>query len=165
MAELVLVRVDERLIHGCVCATWAPTKQATQIVAIDDVMAKDPFVSSIMISSGNSASGAKCSIFTMDEAIAKWNADKFGDGKVLLVFKSVADACAAYKKGLVYNELQLGWTNPGANRVKINNSLNLSTSDVEDVRNLVKENNVKAYIQYSLQFDAVPFEDGIKDKF
>lgn len=165
MAELVLVRVDERLIHGCVCATWAPTKQATQIIAVDDVMAKDAFVSSIMISSGNSASGAKCSILTMDDAIAKWNSDKFGDGKVLLVFKSVVDACKAIKNGIAFDELQLGWTNPGADRVKINNSLNLSSNDVELVRDVVKENNIKAYIQYSLQFDAVPFEDGIKGKF
>ena len=164
MAELVLVRVDERLIHGCVCATWAPTKQASRIIAVDDVMAKDPFIAGIMISSGESSSGAKCSILTMNDAVTAWKENQFGDGKVLLVFKSVEDAYNAYGQGIEYEDLQLGWTNPSKDRVKINTSMNLSSTDVELIRKL-QEKNIRVYIQYSLQFDAVSFEDGIKGKF
>ena len=39
--EIVNVRIDERLIHGQVAAVWTNTLNATRIMVIDDMAAKD----------------------------------------------------------------------------------------------------------------------------
>lgn len=44
----VYVRVDDRLIHGQTIVAWCPTLGIKEIVAIDDVSAKNPMLKSIM---------------------------------------------------------------------------------------------------------------------
>ena len=39
--EIVNVRIDERLIHGQVAAYWTNNLNATRIMVIDDMAAKD----------------------------------------------------------------------------------------------------------------------------
>ena len=39
--DIVNVRIDERLIHGQVAAVWTNTLNATRIMVIDDMAAKD----------------------------------------------------------------------------------------------------------------------------
>ena len=42
------VRVDDRLIHGQTIVAWCPTLNIKEIIAIDDVSAKNPILKSIM---------------------------------------------------------------------------------------------------------------------
>ena len=42
------VRVDDRLIHGQTIVAWCPTLSIKEIIAIDDVSAKNPTLKSIM---------------------------------------------------------------------------------------------------------------------
>lgn len=165
MGELVLVRVDERLIHGVICVTWAPNVNADTIIAVDDITANDDFVKSIMKSSAAGASGLNADILTIDNAVSSWKEKGLTEGRILLIFKSVEDAFKAYEKGLDYMSLQLGWTNPKKGRERIDQSLCLSKEDVDLVRKLEKDYSVKVNMQYSPQFEPVSFEDGIKGKF
>ena len=43
MRNVVLARVDDRLIHGEVVTAWTPTFKANKIIIIDDEVAKDVF--------------------------------------------------------------------------------------------------------------------------
>ena len=47
MADLY-VRIDDRLIHGQTIVAWCPTLQIKEIVAVDDVSAKNPMLKTIM---------------------------------------------------------------------------------------------------------------------
>ncbi|WMJ87064.1 PTS system mannose/fructose/N-acetylgalactosamine-transporter subunit IIB [Anaerocolumna sp. MB42-C2] len=42
------IRVDDRLIHGQTIVAWCPTLSIKEIIAIDDVSAKNPMLKSIM---------------------------------------------------------------------------------------------------------------------
>ena len=42
------VRVDDRLIHGQTIVAWCPTLKIDEIIAIDDVSAKNSMLKSIM---------------------------------------------------------------------------------------------------------------------
>ena len=44
MENLLLVRIDDRLIHGQVMTAWMKTLPAKQIIVIDDKVAKDDFM-------------------------------------------------------------------------------------------------------------------------
>ena len=43
MRNVVLARVDDRLIHGEVVTAWTPTMRANRIIIVDDDVAKDEF--------------------------------------------------------------------------------------------------------------------------
>ena len=44
----LFVRIDDRLIHGQTIVAWAPLYQIKEIIAIDDVSAKNPALKAIM---------------------------------------------------------------------------------------------------------------------
>ncbi|MBP1042311.1 PTS sugar transporter subunit IIB [Vagococcus sp. BWB3-3] len=48
MGEIVLTRVDDRLIHGQVMTAWVKKKRGNQILIIDDDVAKDDFMSELL---------------------------------------------------------------------------------------------------------------------
>lgn len=60
------IRVDDRLIHGQTVVAWCPTLSIKEIIAIDDVSAKNPMLKSIMTMGVSSA--YKTNIVTMEEA-------------------------------------------------------------------------------------------------
>ena len=48
MGEIVLVRIDDRLIHGQVMTAWVKETGANQIIIVDDEVSKDLFMSEVM---------------------------------------------------------------------------------------------------------------------
>ena len=60
------VRVDDRLIHGQTIVAWCPTLKIDEIIAIDDVSAKNPMLKSILTMSV--PKNYKADIVTTDEA-------------------------------------------------------------------------------------------------
>lgn len=51
MKNIVFTRIDDRLIHGQVMTAWVQYTGATEVVVVDNGVAKDMFMSSIMKSS------------------------------------------------------------------------------------------------------------------
>ncbi len=51
MKNIVWTRIDDRLIHGQVMTQWIQNASATEVVIVDDAVAKDSFLQMIMKSS------------------------------------------------------------------------------------------------------------------
>lgn len=58
MRNVVLARVDDRLIHGEVVTAWTPTFKANKIIIIDDEVAKDTF--NVRVVKALAPAGTKC---------------------------------------------------------------------------------------------------------
>ena len=48
MENLVLTRIDDRLIHGQVMTAWIKNKKATQVVIVDDLVAEDDYMIEVL---------------------------------------------------------------------------------------------------------------------
>lgn len=48
MQNLVLTRIDDRLIHGQVMTAWSRVTNAQQVVIVDDGVAKDDFMINVL---------------------------------------------------------------------------------------------------------------------
>ena len=48
MKNIVLARVDDRLIHTEILTLWVPEVRANRIIIVDDVVAKDKFRSKVI---------------------------------------------------------------------------------------------------------------------
>jgi Phosphotransferase system, mannose/fructose/N-acetylgalactosamine-specific component IIB len=133
MANIVLTRIDSRLIHGQVIAKWLKKTNANSIVVIDDALSKDDFMKKIYLMAA--PPGCKVKIISVVDAIASWNKDQLGPTgtSVIMLFKEVKSALDAYQRGLGVKHLQVGGL-PGApgRRVVFKNI----TLDENDAKNL-----------------------------
>lgn len=69
MENLLLVRVDDRLIHGQVMTAWMKMLPAKQIIVVDNKVAKDEFM--LFVLQNAAPSGVKVVALTEEEAIEK----------------------------------------------------------------------------------------------
>jgi len=162
MAEIVLTRVDQRVVHGVICVTWSSKVEATRIIAVDDTSAKNSFLKKIMEAS---SSLVPCSVVSLEQAVSMWKENQFGEGRILLIFKTIKDAYQAKLDGLDYKELQIGWITAEPQRVRIDSRVNLSKEEVDLLAALEETQDVKINLQYSPQFEIVYWRDAIKGKF
>jgi len=69
MDNLVLARIDDRLIHGQVMTAWMKVKPAKHILVIDDKVSKDSFMIDIIELA--SPADVKVSVLSCDDAITE----------------------------------------------------------------------------------------------
>lgn len=161
MAKLVLVRVDGRLIHGATCMAWGNTLTATQVIGIDNVIASNPMLKKITEAVVKNIS---CRIMTLDQAVAQWKQDQFGDGRVMVIFKTIEQALEAKEKGFDFTKLQIGLTLARNDTKRLGETFFINQSDIDSLTALA-EKGVEIYTQYTPQFAAESWEDSIKSKF
>lgn len=85
MRNVVLARIDERLLHGQVCTKWMQATHANVIVLADDDLVNDKFTCKIFM--GMKPAGTELQIFTVDQAIEYLKEDSPENEKVMLLTK------------------------------------------------------------------------------
>lgn len=133
MADIKLCRVDFRLVHGQVVTQWVKVCGANRIVIINDALAGDDFMADIYRMAV--PPGVSVDVMTIEAACEGFAADGLGDGRLLLLFKSVEDALAAIESGLAINDLQIGGLGGGAG-TKTAYGIAFRPSDVEAMKTL-----------------------------
>ena len=73
MADLALVRVDGRLIHGATCLTWGNAVSATMVIGIDNITASNPMLKKITEAV---VKNVPCKVMTIEQAVAKWKENR-----------------------------------------------------------------------------------------
>ena len=134
MAEIRLIRIDFRLIHGQVITKWFGSTRATEIVIIDDALSEDAFMASIYEMSA--PPGAKVSVFSTEQAVDKWNENKLGDGKLLILFKNVEQVYKAFKLGFPLSEVQIGGLGSAPGRKVVFGPITMDDRDVKQLKEI-----------------------------
>lgn len=132
MAEIALVRIDSRLVHGQVVTRWVQHLQANRIIIVDDALAKDDFMAQVYMLAA--PANVKVDVFTIKQALENWNKNE--RDKILFLFKGVSEAYAAWNAGFKYKNLQIGGIGSAPGRVNVLKSITLSKEDVEKLKEL-----------------------------
>ena len=125
----MLARIDCRLIHGQVVETWVPHTSADSLIVVNDDLAGNPFLRSVMELAVTPA--IRVHFCRLDEAIPVLaDADRNGKRSILLV-ASTGDAVALRKAGAGFNLLNIGNLHYAAGKVEISPSVFFSPEDFE----------------------------------
>ena len=109
MGKIVNVRIDGRLIHGQVCTQWIHQVGAKRIIIIDDIIAKDAFLSQVCVMAA--PNGTTLEVISCDDAAKRWNENEFGTNDPLFIlFQTLDMALKAYNAGFHYPTLNFGTT-------------------------------------------------------
>ena len=148
---LVLVRVDSRLVHGQVVEGWVPNVKANCLLVVNDDLASNPFLRSVMELAGNrSLRIVFCTVQDVREAAAE--VDRRGERAILLC-STPADAVRVLSAGIRFQSLNIGNLHFGAGRTEITPSVFFAPEDFEAVGALQR-------LGVSVEVRATPFEPG-----
>ena len=83
MKNIVLARVDDRLIHTEILTLWVPEVRANRIIIVDDVVAKDKFRSKVI--KEMAPQGLIIHVYGIDRATEKLKEAPSFDGERVIV--------------------------------------------------------------------------------
>lgn len=127
MSEIVLTRIDDRLIHGQVMTAWVKKTRANQILIIDDEVAKDDFMSEILKMSA--PAGIDIVVKGLEDAVTFLNEQETENNRLIILVKAPITIDVIVEKGIVIDKLVVGGMGAKANRRVLYK--NISASDEE----------------------------------
>jgi mannose PTS system EIIA component len=141
---IVLLRIDDRLIHGQVVEGWVNHLKATCLLVADDAASGNVLQRSIMELSA--PQGLKAIIGTVEEACSRLRSGTLDAERIILLFSNPSDVLRALKAGLVCRALNIGGMHCAPGKRKLLDAFAVSAADAEAIRD-IRLRGVKIEIQ------------------
>lgn len=156
MANLKIVRIDYRLIHGQVVAKWIKFRPINRIIIADDELLQDEFMSDIYKMAAPENEVEIVAVDHLEEALNRKN------DNVMVIFKNVNSAYRAFTTGVLLQELNVGASENKKDRKLITQGVALSKEEYKLLEDL-KDKGVNVYIQPIPENDKINLES-VKNK-
>ena len=145
MRNVVLARVDDRLIHGEVVTAWTPSMRANRIIIVDDEVAADAF--NVRVVKALAPAGTKCFVYDVAKASEKLMVKGLPDERIIALAKTPTTFNRLIKAGVPIKEVNLGGAGiRGARKPFINNV----SLDPEEVKACEEMKNAGCRVYYQL---------------
>ena len=155
---LVLVNIDDRLIHGQV-ATWCKDYAIESAIIVDDDVANDPVRKSV---AGLAVPNIKVNIFTVKkfiEILKKTELKKV----TMVLFTNPMDALMLKKNGLDYSYLNVSGMRFNENRHRLHKNMSVTLEEKEAFEKLINEENVEVYMQTTTRDEKTKVSELLKN--
>ena len=144
MRNIVLTRVDERLIHGQVMTSWLKLCNANVIVIIDAASATNAFLKRILFAAA--PKDVELLVMTEADAAAYLKEDSPAGEKVLILSKVPQPLLQMVKSGVAIPEIILGNMGGAPGRKRFNKSISASPEEIQTFKDLIDQ-GVNVYCQ------------------
>lgn len=131
---LVMVRIDDRLIHGQVVVGWGNVIKPDRILLASDEVANVEWQKTIYLSAV--PENLKASVLTLDETIEKLENNAFEGERVLLLVDNPKSVVYLVEHGIEIKEVNVGGMHfrPGKNQ--ISNFIFVNQEDIDNFKKL-----------------------------
>lgn len=144
MPNIVLTRIDNRLVHGQVGVTWTKTIGANLLLVANDEAAQDKLQQQLMAATAKS-SGVGIRFFTIDKTAAI--IDRAAPSqKIFIVCKNPQDVRRLVDKGVPLKEVNVGNMHFSEGKRQITKKVYVDDQDMDDLK-YVASKGVHVYIQ------------------
>ncbi|GBF10188.1 PTS galactosamine transporter subunit IIB [Tepidibacillus infernus] len=146
MAEpnILLARIDNRLVHGQVGVTWTTTLGANLLVVVDDQVAKDPLQQQLMAVTAES-SGAGIRFFTVEHTINIIH-KAAPSQKIFIVCKTPEEIKKLIDGGVPIKDVNVGNMHFSQGKRQISKKVYVDDKDLENLR-YIKSKGINVFIQ------------------
>ena len=144
MPNILLVRIDNRLVHGQVWITWTTSLGANLIVVADDLSAKDPLQQQLMRITAES-SGAGIRFFTIEKTINIIHKASPAQ-KIFIVCRTPNEVRELVEGGVPIKDVNVGNMHYDKGKRQISKKVYVDDKDFEDLR-LIKSKGINVFIQ------------------
>lgn len=159
--NIVLVRVDSRLVHGQILEAWVPFVNAECIIVVDDKVAGDSFFETVIRMAV--PSDMEVIISSVDDFVKNYTFTHGNGKKTIVLFSNVADACDAFRRGFRFDRLNIGNIYNNEYKVCCSSSVFFCDDEINNLENLLKETGVFVELQRVPKGRAVNIKEALKD--
>ena len=131
---VILIRVDDRLLHGQIICSWVPFINADSLVVASDEAASDSLVSEIISACG--CNELSVIVKSVADTVAYLNGDGGAEARVMLVVGELRDAMRLYELGMKFSSINLGNIHHEDNGRVITPSIIVNSEDEAVLRRL-----------------------------
>ena len=142
--NILLTRIDNRLIHGQVGVTWTTALNANLLVVVDDLVAEDPIQQQLMTVTAKS-SGAETRFFTIQKMIDVIH--KASDRqKIFIICRTPETVRKLIEGGVPIEKVNVGNMHFSPEKKQISAKVFVNEKDMKDLQ-FIKSKNVEVTIQ------------------
>ena len=132
---IVLLRVDDRLVHGQVVEGWVPSLKADLVAVVSDAAAADEVQSALMKMALPPAVGLL--VLAVAEAPAALSAERAASRRILILVPSPREALALLENGVAVDRVNVGGLHFTLGKVQLGRALFLDEKDKTALRAIV----------------------------
>ena len=132
--NIVLARIDDRLIHGQVATVWSKVTGCNRIIVCDDEVAKDAIRSTLL--KQVAPPGIKSHVVDVDKAVRVYNNPKYANDKCLLLFTCPESVLRMVEQGVDIKTINIGGMSFKEGKRQITGAVSVDDADVEAFKKL-----------------------------
>lgn len=159
MKNIVLARVDDRLIHGEVVSVWTPNLSVNRIVVADDEVAADKFNSRVL--KALAPAGVKVNVYSVDKASDKMKEEETKGERILILAKTPITFKRMVENGVALKEVNLGGMGLRGERTPFIKNVSASPDELAAIKEM-RAKNVRVYYQLVPEQQIIEVDDYIK---
>lgn len=144
MTKIVLLRVDDRLVHGQVVTKWVQQSGAKKIIIVDDMLAANTYLSNVYKMAA--PQGIEVTTMSTKDFIDSLNENKFRDQPIMLLFKSIANLKQAFDLGFKTEKVQIGGIGASAGKKLVYHTVAMNDEDAKQLQEIANQ-GVEIYFQ------------------
>jgi PTS system mannose-specific IIB component len=133
MKNIVLTRIDDRLLHGQVVVSWIPSLKINEVLIVDDEYAKDDFMSSLIKES--SPNNITVNVMSVEKSAEYLNLDD-NKNNLLILSRNVENIYKLIELNVKVSTVNVGGLGYSEGRKKIINSIHMSDSELEILKKI-----------------------------
>ncbi|MDD5131963.1 MAG: PTS sugar transporter subunit IIB [bacterium] len=134
---IVLVRIDDRLIHGQVVAGWVKAIKANHIMVVNDKVARDQMQRVLLTMA--IPSHLQLSILSIEEAATVLKQGVKEDDRVIILFNSPQDALSLIEKEVPIKSINVGGIHYCEGKKQILKAVCVDMEDIEALYQLERK--------------------------
>lgn len=133
--DIVLARIDERLLHGQVVMTWVADVGCNTIYVIDDSTAKSAML--LNMYSKLAPKNTTCEVLTTQKAIELLSAEPGSNEKIMLLVKIPQVLEALVEAGVVLKKINLGGMGLNKERKPFFENVSASPEEIASMQRMI----------------------------
>ncbi|MBM3301623.1 MAG: PTS sugar transporter subunit IIB [Deltaproteobacteria bacterium] len=149
---IVLVRVDDRLIHGQILESWIPSTRAQELIVANDTLADDQVQKMIMQAA--IPYSVDLIIDSVLEVASILQQPEGRDVRRMVIVEDPVDALRLRRAGVVFDQLNLGNLVSSEVTICLSRTVSIGGESLQALRTILQE-GIKVNIQ------SVPFEKAV----
>lgn len=136
---MILVRIDNRLIHGQIIETWLPYTGARVLIVANDELANDILQQEIMsLAIPQTVRSSYVNVELLADEV-RLNTSKINSDSILVLFSTCSDAKRAFDAGFEFDILNIGNVHYSPGKKQVSPSVALSDEDESCLRQLFRK--------------------------
>ena len=132
--NIVLARIDDRLIHGQVATVWSKVTGCQRIIVCDDEVAQDTIRATLL--KQVAPPGIKSHVVDVDKAVRVYNNPKYADDKCLLLFTNPTSVLRMVNAGVAIKSINIGGMSFKEGKHQITGAVSVNDEDIAAFKEL-----------------------------